>query len=162
MKYCPICHAAGEDQDTFCRQCGSSYPAQQGSSSSVFNANMDSPSDRTEQRIFYPPVYPVYYQKTDGLAIASLVLGIVSVLIDCFYGFGVFPGIVGLILGIISKVRISKSNNSINGSGMAIAGIVLSSVSILFAIIILIAVISVIGIAAHSAGTYSNTPGYTY
>lgn len=57
-----------------------------------------------------------------GLAIASLVLGIIGVLGCCCFG-GVL-GIVGLILGIISITKQGKS-------GMAIAGIILSAISVL-------------------------------
>lgn len=57
-----------------------------------------------------------------GLAIASLVLGILGVLGCCCFG-GVL-GIVGLILGIISITKQGKS-------GMAIAGIILSAISVL-------------------------------
>ena len=54
------------------------------------------------------------------MAIASLVLGILT-LPTCGLG-----GIVGLILGIVSVVKISNSQGRLGGKGMAIAGICLS------------------------------------
>ncbi len=58
--------------------------------------------------------------KTSGLAIASLVLGILTVP-TCGLG-----GILGLILGIVSLVKISNSNGRLTGKGMAITGLCLS------------------------------------
>jgi hypothetical protein len=55
--------------------------------------------------------------KTSGLAIAALVLGILS-----FFTFGI-TAIPAIILGIISLVRIEKSGGRITGRGFAIAGI---------------------------------------
>lgn len=62
-------------------------------------------------------------QQKNGLAIASLVLGIVS--ICCCAGLPL--GITGLILGIISKKKYPLNN-------MAIVGIILSSLGIVWAI----------------------------
>ena len=62
-----------------------------------------------------------------GLAIASFVVGLISVLISCCFG-GVL-GFVSLILGIVSLVRKE------NGKGFSIAGIILSVISILITIL---------------------------
>jgi len=66
-----------------------------------------------------------------GMAIASLVLGIVGIptLGLCFIG-----GIAGLILGVIAMTRAGKNPAKYAGKGLAIAGIVLSSLSLLIAI----------------------------
>jgi prepilin-type processing-associated H-X9-DG protein len=64
--------------------------------------------------------------KTSGLAIASLVLGILSVF-TCL-----LTAPVSLVLGIISLVMISKSNGHLKGTGMAITGIVMPVVAIPF------------------------------
>ncbi len=70
--------------------------------------------------------------KPAGLAIASMVLGIVSVLCCCFP----FPGIIGLILGIVALVKVNEGTGG--GKGMAIAGVVLNSISTLYAIFFII------------------------
>ena len=63
--------------------------------------------------------------KTSGLAIASLVLGIVGVLL--------FPlAIVGLILGIVGLNRIRRSEGRLGGGGLAIGGICVSSAALVF------------------------------
>jgi hypothetical protein len=56
--------------------------------------------------------------KTSGLAVASLVLGLV--------GFCGITAIVGLVLGIVAKVKIRRSGGRLKGGGLAIAGICLS------------------------------------
>lgn len=73
--------------------------------------------------------------RTNGMSIASLVLGIIGVVMDCCYGFGLILGIIGLVLGILSNGQIKKSDGKEKGSGMAIAGIILSAIAILIGII---------------------------
>jgi len=58
--------------------------------------------------------------KTSALAIASLVLGIIGIF-TCGLG-----SIVGLVLGIIALVKISKSNGELRGKGQALAGVIVS------------------------------------
>jgi hypothetical protein len=58
---------------------------------------------------------------TNGLAIASLVLGIVGLATCCCYGLGALPGLVGAILGHIGLKQIKERGQQ--GRGMAIAGI---------------------------------------
>jgi prepilin-type processing-associated H-X9-DG protein len=64
--------------------------------------------------------------KTSGLAITSLVLGILG-LFTC----GI-TSLVGLALGIVGLVRINKSEGRLSGNGLAIAGIVTSCIFVLF------------------------------
>lgn len=72
----------------------------------------------------------VPHRKNDGLAIASLVLGILSIPILLVGDSSVFMGIAGLILGIIAKSK---------GSGrMAVAGIVLSSIGLALFVLMLV------------------------
>lgn len=58
--------------------------------------------------------------KTSGMAIASLVLGLV--------GFCGVTAIMGMILGLVSIIKIGKSNGQLKGKGLAIAGMIVSSV----------------------------------
>ena len=65
----------------------------------------------------------------NGLAIGSLVLGIVGVVVGFFVAFvGIIAGVVGLILGIIARRR------GLN-RGMVLAGIILSAIAIVIGII---------------------------
>lgn len=74
--------------------------------------------------------------ESNGMAIASLVLGILGFLGSCCYG-GIL-GIPGLILGIIAL----KKGQS---KGMAIAGIVLSVLSIVISVAIVVIGLAVMG-----------------
>ncbi|MCX5647824.1 MAG: DUF4190 domain-containing protein [Planctomycetota bacterium] len=71
------------------------------------------------------PTAPAPAPKTSGLAIASLVLGIVG---PCTVGLG---SIMGIILGIVGLVKIGKSAGAKGGRGLAIAGIVVSAAGLL-------------------------------
>ena len=63
----------------------------------------------------------------NGMAIGSLICGIVGILMCCCCGIGAIVGIVGIILAICSK----KSNGG-KMSGMALAGLICSIVAIVF------------------------------
>ncbi len=71
-----------------------------------------------------PPGYgqPPVGQSTNGLAIASLVLGIVWV-----FGIG---SILAVIFGFVARKQIRESGGRQGGGGMAIAGIVLGFVGV--------------------------------
>lgn len=65
------------------------------------------------------PVPPVPATKTSGAAIASMVLGILSLFCS------LFTAIPALICGAIALVKINKSGGRLGGQGQAIAGLVL-------------------------------------
>lgn len=67
-----------------------------------------------------------------GLAIASMVLGIVSLVFFCVPYICFLTGIIGIILGAISL------GTKKGGKGMAIAGLVCSAVSMAIYLIIVI------------------------
>lgn len=67
--------------------------------------------------------------KTSGLAIAALVLGIFGLLTGVFI-IGLLVAVVGLILGIIALTQIGKPGQAGKGRGLAITGIVLSSLTL--------------------------------
>ena len=66
---------------------------------------------------------------TSGKAIASLILGLASFLLVCF------TAIPGLILGIMGLSDIKRSNGRVGGKGLAIFGIVLSSMGMVWTIV---------------------------
>lgn len=72
-----------------------------------------------------PPVAGALPQ-TSGLAIASLVLGLL--------GFCGVTALVGLILGIVALVKINRSQGRLTGNGFAIGGICASGFMLLFAL----------------------------
>jgi prepilin-type processing-associated H-X9-DG protein len=75
-----------------------------------------------------PPPFPSgapVQPKMSGLAVASLICGIAGF---CTAGLA---GLVGLILGIIGISKVSKSGGAMRGMGLAIAGVVVSAISLL-------------------------------
>ncbi|MGW1320713.1 DUF4190 domain-containing protein [Streptomyces sp. NPDC002426] len=72
---------------------------------------------------------------SNGLGIAAMVLGIIAVVGFCMWGLGIVLGILALIFGIIGRGR-AKRGEATNG-GMALAGIILGSVSIVISAVFL-------------------------
>lgn len=80
-------------------------------------------------------------EKKNGLAVAGMIVGIVSII----FNFYCITGVIGLIL---SLVGLKKSKETGAGKGMSIAGVICSIVGIIvgiFAIITLIKLMSVVG-----------------
>jgi hypothetical protein len=74
-------------------------------------------------------------KKTSGLATASLVLGIFAIILGWIPFFGWIFIILALSFGIRAIIKINQGLNS--GRGLAIAGVILGSIGLLFAIIVL-------------------------
>lgn len=99
----------------------------------------------------YPPgapygaaAYPA--ATTNGLAIASFVCSLLGL------------GLVGVVLGHIALGRIARTGEG--GRGLAIAGLVIGYLSIVLAIIAILAVVLVTGSILHSADVV--TPSFTF
>jgi hypothetical protein len=71
-----------------------------------------------------PPMPSVAPSKMSGLAIASLVLGILGL---C----GGLTAIFGLVLGIFALAKIRDSRGTLAGGGVALAGIIVSAVALI-------------------------------
>lgn len=86
-----------------------------------------------------PPGYPQQpgavapQQKTNGLAIASLVVSLVALL--CCSG-GILVGAIGVILGVVAGNQIKQSGE--NGEGMAKAGVIIGAIAVVLGILWLI------------------------
>lgn len=98
---------------------------------------------------------PVVEEKK-GFSVASLVLGIISILLSCTGIFAIILAILSIIFGIFGIKK--------GGKGMAIAGIILSSlaliIAILFTIIFGAAFLTIFNTAMNN--TISNSSYYTY
>ena len=107
----------------------------------------------------YPP-----YQVTppnDGLGLASMIVGIVSLVLLCVYGFGLLGSPAALIMGRISMNRIDRSGGTLSGRGMALAGFILGIVGTVLLVLAIIAVVIIIVVAVNGGfddtTTYSNS-----
>jgi hypothetical protein len=70
--------------------------------------------------------------RTSGMAIASLVLGLL-------WGYGV-GSVLAIIFGVVAKNQIRDGQGQVTGGGMATAGIVLGIIGAVIAVIVIIAV----------------------
>ena len=82
----------------------------------------------------YSPVYLATSNKTNGLAIASMVLGIIWL-----YWLG---SVLALIFGLVARRQIRDSGGAQSGDGMAIAGIVLGLIGCCTLALIFIAAVA--------------------
>jgi hypothetical protein len=80
--------------------------------------------------------------RTNGMAIASLVVSICSLTLLTCYGAGAIVGLVGAILGHIARRHVRERNE--NGGGMALAGIICGWISVAIGIVIVIFVVWII------------------
>lgn len=78
----------------------------------------------------------VIAQRNSGMAVASMVLGIVGIVLFCLFAI---PCLLATIFGGIALGQINKGNGSIGGRGMAIAGLVLGIIGIVLFLIVLAA-----------------------
>lgn len=79
---------------------------------------------------------------TSGMAIGSLICG--------FFGFVLFfPALVAVILGHISLAQISRSEGSLHGRGMAIAGLIMGYLGLIFMALVAVPAINTVQQMAH-------------
>jgi hypothetical protein len=101
------------------------------------------------QGYWAPPAYGAPAAGTDGMAIGSLITGIVGVTLCPLVG-----SVLALVFGYSSRRRIRESGGTIAGDGMATAGIVLGYVGIGLVVlaVILIGVVAAVG---NNSSSYS-------
>jgi type IV pilus assembly protein PilA len=123
--FCDQCGFANADSAQFCTQCGR-----------VLQQSIAMPGTGTSTA--QPPVNPAS-QQTEGKAVASLILGILSLTI-----FSFIAGIPAIVLGHLSRSAIKKSMGRLKGEGMALAGLIMGYISL--AAIPLVLIIAAIAI----------------
>jgi len=79
---------------------------------------------------YIPPGAGYAAQRTDGLAIASLVIGIVSIVCS-FVCLGVILGPTAAIMGFIARQRIATSGGALGGGALAMIGLILGIIGFL-------------------------------
>jgi Domain of unknown function (DUF4190)/zinc-ribbon domain len=118
--YCSKCGTQSSESDVFCRKCGQSL-----------NQMPPSPSPIATQTLA-PPVTVVVQgvseRRTSGLAVASLVLGILGI------------WILAIIFGGVAINQTGKNPN-LSGRGMAIAGLILGIVGFFITLFVIIAIV---------------------
>lgn len=117
--FCNNCGASLPDNTTFCSNCGH---AVQPAASTGGAQSAAGPSGAAAGA---QPARSAGQPRTDGKAAASLVLGILSLLI-----FSFLAGIPAVILGHLSRKSIRESMGRLKGEGMALAGLIMGYLSI--------------------------------
>ncbi len=96
----------------------------------------------------YPPVQPpVGYAPPPrggaGMAIASMVLGIVSLVLFCIWWLAIPCAILAVILGIVARGKANRGEAE--GRGMATAGIICGAIAILLAVLLVAGALAFLG-----------------
>jgi hypothetical protein len=117
--FCAKCGTLVEEGSKFCQKCGT--PVGQAAAP---------PPAATAPPVGFQPAAAI---KTSGMAVASLVLGIVGMVFVPFV-----PSVLAIIFGAVGMSQINRSNGLLKGKGMATAGIVLGIISIAFMIIMVV------------------------
>ncbi len=77
---------------------------------------------------------------SSGMAVAAMVLGIVSLVTFCISYLSIPAAITAIVLGIIAKINISRGSAS--GNGMALTGIILGIIALALDALLLVAAFS--------------------
>ncbi len=126
--YCQYCGNEVDENAVFCSKCGAKLkndsPAPAGERDEFFN-----PAPSYQQPTYQQPVYqqPVAPNTTNTMAIVGFI-------------FSFFFAIVGLICSIIGYKQCNQTKEG--GKGLALAGIIISAVSMALAFIIVMIVFS--------------------
>ena len=152
---CPQCSLTNWAEAGECKRCRFLFQPVSGEYQAAGSVTEEQPSGYQEQPNFAPqnnwspnPTYnqPPNYQYgqsanlKSGLAIASMVLGILGFVTSLFL-VGIVFAPIGLILGIAALVKANKKPHLYGGKGFAIAGIVMGAmVTLTIPIILAIAI----------------------
>jgi hypothetical protein len=81
--------------------------------------------------VWAPPPPPLQPRKpqTQGLAVASMITGILGLALGCF---GPLPGIAAIILGCMALSQIKQSPQTVGGKPLAIVGLVTGGLTLVF------------------------------
>jgi hypothetical protein len=84
----------------------------------------------------YGQPYAVAPRK-NGLGIASMVLGIVGVVVPCFWILQI-PGVLAVVFGAVALSQLKKQPEKYTGRGMAVAGLVLGLVALVIMLLFIV------------------------
>lgn len=88
-----------------------------------------------------------YQPQTNGMAIASLIFGILGLLI--LYGIG---AVLALVFGYVAKGQIKRSQGMQTGNGLALAGIIMGWIGVVITILFVALVVAGVLFAVNEVG----------
>jgi len=103
---------------------------------------------------------PATQPQSNGKGVASLILGICSIVSSGFVITGVIAGIIGLVLASLSKKQIGKNGLATGGLITSIIGLVLSIITLLMFILLIVWVIPTLGDDPSLFGNYDIPPEF--
>lgn len=117
VRACPVCNAQVRTTARACGACGATLSPLDGEPSPTASAHtIPAPPQSPYPSDAYPATV-VHQARNSGLAIASLVLGLLGL---CGIG-----SILAIIFGAVAIRQIDESNGALTGKGMAKAGLIL-------------------------------------
>jgi len=133
MRTCSSCGKGIADNTKFCPFCGASCEQD-----AAAGANTD-PRENAGEGVYYESAANTSAPSgsTKGLTIAGLVLGLVAIICIFIPGVSFLGWICGVVGIILSAIAIAQSKKAGEKNGMAVAGLVLSIISIALGFIVL-------------------------
>lgn len=146
MRFCENCGTQQEDGARFCPNCGApiaqtaqaqpdtqtttqtAQPETAAQTEAAPAANTAKHTEQPHEPLHTTVVMPAPAPKTNGFAIAGFVLGICSILFGWICCFNI-TSVLGIVFSVIGLCQTSGKKGS--GKGLAVAGLVLSILSIL-------------------------------
>lgn len=107
---------------------------------------------------YYPPQYP-QQKKTDGKAIAGLILGILALVTSCS-GSGFVFGILGIIFSVLAKKEAARDPMGNHSTGAANGGMVCAIIGIAISVIMIL--LMAVGIVGEISSDYYSDYGNNY
>ena len=152
MKYCNNCGKQIEDGMDFCNECSNSFASDSNENNldllkedNVIQNNEENNNTNNNQT----SEINSSNNKKEGLATASLIIGIISLILSFVFNIFILPiAIIGLVLGIVNKVK----------KGRKKAGIILNIIAIVISLVIFIILSILFGAIKEEA----SKEGYTW
>jgi hypothetical protein len=82
------------------------------------------------------PIYLAPIRRTNSLAFTAMIMGVLSITCGMCCCYGMPFNVLGIVFSLISLAQIRNDSQSQEGRGLAIAGLVLSLLSIFFAVLV--------------------------
>lgn len=125
--FCPNCGAKVPDDAITCESCGTRLVV--GEPAPALPAAPTLPPTPAST-----PAYTGPLPETSGLAIASMVLGLVSLLAGG--GMLLIPGVLALVLGYMARNQIRESGGTLRGDEFAMVGMITGGISLAIGLVI--------------------------